>query len=76
MKSNLSMFFSTMRCFNVAAIVALAIWHGYAFYLNQAIQRTPPTPVIELKLISPTSHQTQHHATQVMQANNAIHRAI
>ena len=73
MKSNLSMFFSTMRCFNVAAIVALAIWHAYAFYLNQAIQRTPPTPVIELKLISPTSQQTQHHTTQ---ANNAIHRAI
>ncbi|MBR7801391.1 hypothetical protein [Undibacterium fentianense] len=60
MKSNLSMFFSTMRCFNVAAMVALAIWHGYVFYLNQAISRTPPSPVIELKLSTPSNPSTDH----------------
>ncbi|GGX17370.1 hypothetical protein [Undibacterium macrobrachii] len=64
MKSNLSMFFSTVRCFNVAAIVALAIWHGYVFYLNEAIQRTPTSPVIELKLTTP-SNAPSDHASQV-----------
>jgi len=60
MKSNLSMFFSTVRCFNVAAIVALAMWHGYVFYLNQAIQRTPTSPVIELKLTTPSNSPSDH----------------
>lgn len=68
MKSNLSMFFRTIHCFNVAAIMALAIWHGYVFYLNQAIQKTPSTPVIELKLMNPTSHPQT--------TSNSIQRAI
>ncbi|MBC3872110.1 hypothetical protein H8K55_00805 [Undibacterium sp. LX15W] len=68
MKFNLSMFFSTLRCFNVAAIVALATWHGYVFYLNQAIKGTPPTPVIELKLMSQSS--------TALQANHLIQHAI
>lgn len=38
-----------VRCFNVAAICALGIWHGYAFFLHQAMARTPG-PQIEFKL--------------------------
>lgn len=40
---------SVTRCFNVAAICALAIWHGYAFYLNQAIARGPKPMFIEFQ---------------------------
>ena len=40
---------SVTRCFNVAAICALAIWHGYAFYLNQAIARSPKPMIIEFQ---------------------------
>ncbi|CAN5904587.1 hypothetical protein BH11PSE12_BH11PSE12_23950 [soil metagenome] len=36
------------RCFNVAAICALGVWHGYAFYVHQARQKPPQTPAIEL----------------------------
>ena len=36
---------SVVRCFNVAAICALAVWHGYAFYLNQAIARIPQAQI-------------------------------
>lgn len=37
------------RCFNVAAICALGVWHGYAFYVHQAMQKLPQTPDIELR---------------------------
>ncbi len=40
---------SVARCFNVATICALAIWHGYAFYLNQAIARSPKPMIIEFQ---------------------------
>lgn len=40
---------SVTRSFNVAAICALAIWHGYTFYLNQAIARSPKPMIIEFK---------------------------
>ncbi|MDO8178034.1 MAG: hypothetical protein Q7T62_07290 [Undibacterium sp.] len=49
-KFDYAMAMSVARCFNVAAICALAIWHGYAFYLNQAIARSPASQTIELKL--------------------------
>ena len=49
-KFDFALAMSTTRCFNVAAICALAIWHGYAFYLNQAIARIPKGPSIEFKL--------------------------
>ena len=40
------------RCFNVAAICALGIWHGYAFYAHQSEQRQVKTSVIEFHLIN------------------------
>jgi hypothetical protein len=36
-----------IRCFNVAAITALAVWHGYAFHLKQP-NRPQQQQVIEL----------------------------
>ncbi|MFZ6799544.1 hypothetical protein [Undibacterium sp. Di24W] len=71
MKFNLSMFFQALRCFNVAAITALAIWHGYIFYLNQAIKRTPPAPAIELKSVDQTSTARQANSTS-QQASKLI----
>ncbi|MFZ6722479.1 hypothetical protein [Undibacterium sp. Ji49W] len=40
-----------LRCFNVAAICALAVWHAYAFYLHQAIARESVMPGHELRLL-------------------------
>jgi hypothetical protein len=64
MKSNLSMFFSTMDCFNVASIAVLAIWHDYVSYLNQAINRTLPGPMIESTLI-PTLVNTSRRTLMI-----------
>ncbi|MFZ6748985.1 hypothetical protein [Undibacterium sp. Ren11W] len=53
-----------MRCFNVAAICALAVWHGYAFQVNQAIAHVPQSHVLELQLIeSNMAHLTQTQAS-------------
>lgn len=53
-----SMLMSIFRCFNVAAICALAVWHGYAFFLHQAIERQPK-PQIEFKLQAPAEKTDQ-----------------
>ncbi len=50
-----------MRCFNVAAICSLAIWHGYAFYLEQALRQSPKPPAIEFKL---QDQAVANHSTQ------------
>ncbi|ANJ72425.1 hypothetical protein A9Y76_08050 [Ralstonia insidiosa] len=39
--SRLAQFFLVMRCFNVAAITALAVWHGYAFYTTRSLSVMP-----------------------------------
>ena len=49
---------SIFRCVNVAAICALAVWHGYAFFLHQAIERQPK-PQIEFKLQAPAEKTEQ-----------------
>jgi hypothetical protein len=55
---------SVMRCFNVAAICALAVWRGYAFQVNQAITRAPQSQVLELQLIdSNMAHFSQTQAS-------------
>jgi hypothetical protein len=48
-KKNYSMALSLMHCFNVVAICSLAIWHAYAFYLDQAIKPGPTSPAIEFQ---------------------------
>ncbi|MFC5474737.1 hypothetical protein [Paraherbaspirillum soli] len=48
-QQKISMMFSFMRCFNVAAITALAVWNGYLFYLKPA-----PTVTVELIAIAST----------------------
>jgi len=50
-KNKLSTIFAVIRCFNVAAICALAIWNSYAFYLNQAVQRAPSLQQVEMQLV-------------------------
>lgn len=62
MRARITMAMHIVRCFNVAAICALGIWHGYAFFLNQAIARTPGQQ-IELKL-----QQTSAHAPALQKA--------
>jgi hypothetical protein len=51
-----SMLMSILRCFNVAAICALAVWHGYGFFLHQAIE---PKPQMEFKLQVPNQKTNQ-----------------
>ena len=50
-KNKLSTIFAAIRCFNVAAICALAIWNLYAFYLYQAIQQAPSLQPLEMQLL-------------------------
>ncbi|MCH8619789.1 hypothetical protein [Undibacterium sp. TS12] len=39
---------SLLHCFNIAAICSLAVWHAYAFYLNNAVADTARPHQIEL----------------------------
>ncbi|MFZ6844404.1 hypothetical protein [Undibacterium sp. RuTC16W] len=55
-KTTVSLTLSALRCFNVAAICALGIWHAYAFYLSQSLRHSPPSPVIEFQLIKQVNH--------------------
>ena len=38
--------FLVMQCFNVAAITALGVWHGYAFYARAAAPVATPTSLV------------------------------
>lgn len=58
MTPKLITFLRLVRCLNVAAITALAVWHGYVFYLNQAIKHVPRSPVIEFQLVPDTAKPT------------------
>lgn len=55
-RTTVSLTLSTLRCFNVAAICALGIWHAYAFYLSQSLRHSPPSPVIEFQLMNQANH--------------------
>lgn len=60
-----SRFFRSMhaiRCFNVAAITALGVWHGYAFYASHAYSRTLGPMRLELS-------QAQDHCCLRLQSN-------
>ncbi|MDE2431193.1 MAG: hypothetical protein KGM99_20920 [Burkholderiales bacterium] len=62
--SRLTIALQIVRCANVAAICSLAVWHGYAFHLQQAMARLPssPVPAMELQLIRPAPI---HHALTI-----------
>ncbi|MFZ6863769.1 hypothetical protein ACO0K7_14145 [Undibacterium sp. Ji67W] len=51
---NAGICFSVLRSFNVAAMCALAVWHGYVFHLNQALleeeNKKSQTPPAHIKL--------------------------
>jgi hypothetical protein len=52
---------SALRCFNVAAICALAVWHGYQFYLQQAVRNAAPAYVFTKIAVYP--EPSVHEAT-------------
>ncbi|MDC8757193.1 hypothetical protein [Janthinobacterium fluminis] len=43
-RGRFSTFCLFMQCFNVAAIVALGVWHGYLFYARAGA----PLPLVEI----------------------------
>ena len=63
---NTGFLMSAIRCFNVAAICALAVWHGYVFQLNRALYEAEyikaVTPQIQIQLQRITAASTDAYS--------------
>jgi hypothetical protein len=55
MKTKPIPFLSVLRCFNVAAICALGVWHGYLFYASHFQSPVQTQNSIQFHYKTPTS---------------------